>query len=94
LIFAVDDRREVYWYHPAWTDAETDPAAIQVASGDAFRELTEAVRHDLRTAKKLRVYALFTESPTSVRAVERQMEDSRAPPPGALLVSVVRGRSH
>jgi len=87
MIFAVDDRREVYWYHPAWTDPESDPAAVAVAPGEGFRELPEAVRHDLRSSTKLRVYAYFTDGTTTVRAVERALADQGAPPVSAVLVT-------
>jgi len=92
MIFAVDDRREVFWYHPAWTDPDADPTAITVAPGEGFRELTEAVRHDLRPAKSLRIYALFTDAPTTVRAVEREMADRGVPPAGAVLLEEIRVR--
>jgi hypothetical protein len=92
MIFAVDDRREIYWYHPAWTDPDADPSSVAVSSGEAFRELTEAVRHDLHASKNLRVYALFSDAPTTVRAVEREMQDSGALPPGAQLLTEVRVR--
>jgi hypothetical protein len=58
LLFGVDDANEVYWFYPAWTDPEQNPAAIPVRAGDGI-ELPDEVTHDY-TGTRLRLFALFT----------------------------------
>jgi hypothetical protein len=74
MIFAVDEQRRVYWYHPAWTDAADNPVAIPIDSGPSLRELPDAVTHRF-TGKRLDVWALFRDEPTSVREVEAHVAD-------------------
>jgi hypothetical protein len=69
-VFAVDEHRHVYWYHPAWTDPASDPSSVGVAASASPVELGEAVAHDL-DGKHLRVHALFTRTPLTVRQVEK-----------------------
>lgn len=78
MIFAVDGAGEVYWFHPAYEDAATDPVSIsvQAAAGAAGRErgqsaieLPDLVHHDY-PAGKLAVYGLFTRAPVRVSTVE------------------------
>ncbi|HWZ87627.1 MAG TPA: hypothetical protein VNW92_02220 [Polyangiaceae bacterium] len=72
LVFGVDEHRHVYWYHPAWSDAATDPVAISVRSGPQVEELPEAVSQTL-DGRSLQIVAVFTRSPLGVRAVEREL---------------------
>jgi hypothetical protein len=59
LVFGVDDRHQMYWFHPAWTDPATNPSGVLIERGDLLRELSEAIRHEL-TGRELRIFALFT----------------------------------
>jgi hypothetical protein len=69
MIFGVDEHRHVYWYHPAWLDPSEDPAAISVEASPLRRELPEAIRHAL-DGDRLRVYAVFSAAPATVRQIE------------------------
>jgi hypothetical protein len=68
LIFGVDERGEVHWYHPAHENAGADPASRPIEAR-ADVELREAVRHRLRPGP-LALYALFSRSPLRVSEVE------------------------
>jgi hypothetical protein len=82
LVFAVDERGRVYWYHPTWQDAADNPRAIAIEPGATRRELSAATRHDLDAAQ-LRLYFVFTEAALSVRDVESVI--AAAPPLAASL---------
>jgi hypothetical protein len=84
LVFAVDERGRVYWYHPTWQDAADNPRAIAIEPGATRRELPAATRHDLDTAQ-LRLYFVFTEAALSVRDVESVI--AAAPPLAASLAA-------
>jgi hypothetical protein len=73
MVFGVDDRGDIYWFHPAWTEAGQDPVAVAVAAGEGPFELPEAIHHDVR-GSRLRIVALFTNEALSVRAVETSLE--------------------
>jgi hypothetical protein len=72
LIFAVDEHRHVFWYHPAWSDAAEDPASIRIQTTPGSHALHEAIRHEL-DGEELEIHALFTREPLTVRAVERRL---------------------
>ena len=69
MIFAIEGQNRVLWYHPAWTRSEDNPQALPITKQVGFKELPEAVRHQLQGAS-LTVYALFMDTPLDVRAVE------------------------
>jgi hypothetical protein len=75
MVFAVDEQRRVYWYHPAWERETDNPVAVTIEAGAAWRELPAAVRHPLAGAE-LRVHALFTDEALDVRAVEARLRDA------------------
>ena len=79
MVFGVDDRGDIYWFHPAWTDALQDPTAVPVAAGEGPFELPEAIHHDVR-GSRLRVVALFTNAPVPVRAVEQAWRTAQTDP--------------
>lgn len=78
LVFGVDEHGHVYWYHPAWTNAADDPAAIRIDASGGRHELREAVGHDLDGAT-LEIHALFADRPITVREIERIVAGRRAP---------------
>jgi hypothetical protein len=77
LVFAVDEHRHVYWYHPAWEDAAADPVAVAISTAGGVHELPEAIGHAY-DGNDLVLYALFTDEPLSVRTIEQW--SSRAEP--------------
>jgi hypothetical protein len=83
MVFGVDDRGDIYWFHPAWTEAGQDPAAVAVVAGEGPFELPEAIHHDVR-GSRLRIVALFTNTAISVRAVEEEWRSARLAPAGSV----------
>jgi hypothetical protein len=81
LVFAVDEHRHVYWYHPEWTDPATDPTAVAIAAEPGLHELPAAIAHPL-DGGALAVRALFVDGPVHVREVESMLAHTR---PGAKL---------
>lgn len=69
LVFGVDDLGEVYWYYPAWRDPTANPAAVPIVAGDTLTELEASIRHGIR-GRQLRLFAVFTDQPRTVREIE------------------------
>lgn len=72
LVFGMDEDKNIYWYHPAWTRESDNPVAVPIQSGGAIHELPEAVTHKIR-GSSLRIYAIFTDEPIPVREVEKMV---------------------
>ena len=72
MIFAVDARGQVFWFHPAWTDARQDPKSISIVASAATVELREAVTHDF-VPGPLVIHAVFTRAPLKVSEVEKML---------------------
>lgn len=75
VIFAVDERRRVFWYHPAWTDEAQDPSAVAARAGEGPHTLGEAVRHPFDPGGRVRICSVFTDEPVTVRRVERALAE-------------------
>jgi hypothetical protein len=69
LVFAIDEHRHVYWYHPEWSRPADDPRAVSLSVEPALHELPAAViqRFD---GDELTIHALFTDREMTVRQVE------------------------
>jgi hypothetical protein len=88
MIFGVDDRGGIYWFHPAWTDASQDPVAVPIKAGVEPFELPEAIQHPIR-GSRLRIVALFTNAAPSVRSLEEmwwQRGFDRPDAPGSVVI--------
>jgi hypothetical protein len=79
LVFGVDEHRHVYWYHPGWSDARDNPAAVPIATGPGLHELPAAVAHRL-DGSKLVIHALFTDRALTVADVESAVAAGSALP--------------
>jgi len=88
MIFGVDDRGDIYWFHPAWTEATRDPVAVPIAAGVGPYELPEAIQHQVRGGR-LRIVALFTNSAASVRALEATWRSAQPDPPGSARIETL-----
>jgi len=77
MIFAVDEHRHVYWYHPEWSKQTDDPHAIPIASGAEVREIPAAVSHAF-DGSDLTLFAVFCNEDLSVRKVEQMIERSKS----------------
>jgi hypothetical protein len=69
LVFAIDEHRHVYWYHPAWPEHAPAPAPLPALAGAGPHELPDAIRHAL-DGRHLDVFAAFSDVPVSIEAVE------------------------
>jgi hypothetical protein len=87
MVFAVDEARRVYWYHPAWVNPADDPPALDVARDDAVHELPQAVTHRF-TGRRLRVFGVFADRAMSVRQVEALVARAAADDQGRVRVDV------
>jgi hypothetical protein len=87
LIFGVDEHRHVYWYHPAWVDLESTPAAVPISAGR--QELPEAVAHEL-DGVELTLVAVFVDEMLTVREVEAGLEKRMAEAAWTRKIRVVR----
>jgi hypothetical protein len=69
MVFAVDERGKVYWFHPAYTSAATDPQSIGIQPSVERVLLPEAVHHRFERPQ-VQVVSLFSMTPIAVSAVE------------------------
>jgi hypothetical protein len=83
LVFAIDEQRRVYWYHPAWTNAAEDPVAMTLQADTALHEIPERIKHHLGPGR-LQIFGVFTDDVLSVRAVERTVAAAGDDVSGAL----------
>jgi hypothetical protein len=69
MVFAVDEHGHVYWYHPEWSDAQKNPAAVPISAEPGLHELPAAVLQHL-DGERLMIHALFSDRELTVRQVE------------------------
>lgn len=69
MVFAVDDRRQVYWYYPAFLDVRDDPEGIAIEKGVSRAGLQEVVVHPFPEGT-VTIYGLFSDEPHTVSEVE------------------------
>jgi len=69
MIFGVDARGEVHWFHPAYEREGSNPGSIAIAEGAAEAPLAELVQDDF-PAGPLTIHALFSNRPVQVLEVE------------------------
>jgi hypothetical protein len=79
VIFAVDEHKHIYWYYPAWNNAADDPVAVAIRPSPSPVELREVVAHEL-DGRLLRVHALFTNAPVTVKQIEQLVQSGRQHP--------------
>jgi len=76
LVFAVDDTRRVYWFHPAWEKLDENPVAIDIAPDEALHELPQAISHQF-IGRRLQIFGVFVDRAPSVQEIEALV--ARAP---------------
>jgi len=74
MVFAVDARGRIHWYHPAYEKADEDPQSTPISKSSTGVELKEAIRHDLASGT-LRLVAVFSHKPWRVSEIERMVGD-------------------
>jgi hypothetical protein len=72
MIFGIDEHRHVYWYHPGWANPSDDPSSISIETTPGLHHLHEAIAHQL-DGQELEIHALFTDSPLTVKNVEKML---------------------
>lgn len=77
MIFAVDERGEVRWFHPAYEIRGANPESIAIRKGEADVPLPELIQHDLALGS-LKFHALFSKNPLKVLSIESLV--ARRPP--------------
>lgn len=73
MVFALDAAREVHWLHPAYLDAKSDPSSLELRPGVAEQTLDEVAEPESPAPGALEVYALLSEAPLTVKAVEARI---------------------
>ncbi len=73
MVFGVDAQGEVFWFHPPYVEAGTDPESIEIKQGVAGVELSEKIQHDFAPGT-LRIVGLFTHEPLKVSQVEAMVQ--------------------
>jgi hypothetical protein len=81
FIFGVDEHRHVYWFSPAWKNAEEQPAAPTIAGDGALHEIEDAVSHPY-DGTRLDIHGLFTDRPWRVQELDALIAGT---PPGTPL---------
>jgi hypothetical protein len=69
MIFGIDAKGEVRWFHPAFEAPGTDPTSIAILPGQARRALGELVVFELPPGR-FTLHALFTRRPLHVLELE------------------------
>ncbi len=86
MIVAVAADGRIFWFHPAYQHAGTNPISIDIAAGEAAALLGEVIHHDFAPGH-LGIYGIFTQEPLRVLQVERWLrqakDGSTLPSPGA-----------
>jgi hypothetical protein len=72
-VFARDAQGEIHWLYPAYSDARQNPHSLEIAAHAPEHALDEVVEPDAPAAGPMRVFALFTDAPLSVREVEARL---------------------
>jgi hypothetical protein len=77
MVFAVDEHRHIYWYHPEWTSQADDPHAIHIDPGADVREIPAAVSHTF-DGTDLTLFAIFSNEDLTVRKVEQMVQRNKS----------------
>jgi hypothetical protein len=79
MVFALDARHEVHWLHPAYLDAASDPSSLELRQGVMGQALEEVAEPENPAPGALRVYALLSSQPLTVKAVEAALATKQRP---------------
>jgi hypothetical protein len=87
VVFGLDQRGGIHWFHPARTDPSQDPVAVPAAPGDGSHGLGGAIAYE-PTGRSLLVVAVFSNQALSLRQVEQRLRDGTLDPPAVTRVDV------
>ncbi len=74
LVFGVGPSGAVFWYYPAWEQAEEDPEAVAIRAGPEVVSLGEKIVHPLEPGRFV-VRAVFATRPIRVSEVEEMIRE-------------------
>lgn len=72
MIFALDARGAVRWFHPAYERSGSNPGSIPIRRGEARVPLAELIHHPFSDGP-LTIYAVFSMQPLYVAEVEARL---------------------
>ena len=72
-VFAIDSSAAVHWVYPAYLNASQNPTSIRLERAVEGKIMGEAVEPEAPAVGPLRIVALLTSEPLSVRQVESQL---------------------
>jgi hypothetical protein len=87
MVFAVDEARRVYWYHPGWEKPADNPIAVAIEPDEAIHELPVAVTHRF-SGRSLQLVGVFMDRSLSVREMEAVVANAPADARGGIRIDV------
>jgi hypothetical protein len=79
MVFALDQRGDVHWLHPAYLNENENPSSLELAPHTDWRALDEVAEPESPAPGPLRVYALLTPAPLNVKDVEARLARKAQP---------------
>lgn len=74
MLFALDARREVHWFYPAYPDARTNPRAITIGATPQVLTLPDGVTPEDVAPGELQFVAMFSGAPHTVAEIETLLQ--------------------
>jgi len=87
MVFAVDENRQTYWYHPAWRSAAENPVALEIARDEGLHEIPQATTHRF-SGRRLQVFGVFVDHAMSVREMETWIAEAPSDGRGGIRLAV------
>jgi hypothetical protein len=79
MVFALDQRGEVHWIHPAYLNEHDSPSSLALPPRSTLRVLDEVAEPENPAPGPLRVYALLSDAPLRVKEVEATLSTQQLP---------------
>lgn len=79
MVFALDQRGDVHWIHPAYLNEHDSPSSLHLEPRATLKVLDEVAEPENPAPGPLRVYALLSEAPLRVKDVEAKLGANQAP---------------
>jgi hypothetical protein len=79
MVFALDQRGDVHWIHPAYLNEHDSPSSLSLEPRATLRVLDEVAEPENPAPGPLRVYALLGDAPLRVKDVEAKLSAQQSP---------------
>jgi hypothetical protein len=79
MVFALDQRGDVHWIHPAYLDVHDSPSSLGLQPRSSLRVLDEVAEPEDPAPGPLRVFALLSDAPLRVKDVEAKLSTQQLP---------------